>query len=159
MKKTWTRSSQAVDTRQTADAQGLLQRGWAFIRRTSGQSVTEFAVLLPIFILIVFATLEVGRVYVVQQHLNSAARLGARTGTIRNSSVAEVQAAMDTYLSSTEVGVNYTPTVTGVSANADFNTLVTVSLVHNLQLFTSLDIPGLPGVTVPLSSSVTMRHQ
>ncbi len=118
----------------------------------------EFAVILPIIALVVFATLELSRVYVVQQHLNSAASMGARTGSIRNSTVADVQTAMDTYFSSTEVGANYTPTITGVNETADFNSYVTVSVLHNLQLFTTL-VPGVSGVTVPLSSSVTMRHQ
>lgn len=131
---------------------------WQVMRSQRGQSVVEFAVILPIIALVVFATLELARVYVVQQHLNSAADMGARTGSIRNSTVADVQNAMDTYFSSTEVGANYTPTITGVSETADFNTYVTVAVLHNLQLFTTL-VPGFSGVTVPLSSSVTMRHQ
>ena len=124
-----------------------------------GQATVELALLLPFFAFLVFGTLEVGRMYIVQQHLNSAAYLGSQTGTIRNSTVANVRNALDTYFSSTEVGRNYSPTITGVSESADFNSIVTVSISYDLNLFSSLSIPGVSGITVPLSSSVTMRHQ
>jgi Flp pilus assembly protein TadG len=126
-------------------------------KRNSGQAIVEFAILLPIAALIVYATLEIARVYVVQRHLVTATSVGARTGTFRTSTVGDVQNAIGTYLSSTEVGTNYTANIVGVSLASTSNTMVTVSLITNLQLFTAFAIPGV--TTLPLTSSVTMRHQ
>jgi Flp pilus assembly protein TadG len=119
----------------------------------------EFCVFLPLLVLLVFATLELARAYVVQQHLQEAARVGARAGTVRNSTAADVQSAIQTYLSSTEVGSNFTLSVSGVDPSADFDTMVTVSVSYNLQLFTNVLITAVGGLTIPLSASVTMRHQ
>jgi hypothetical protein len=126
-------------------------------QKNAGQAIVEFAIILPIAALIVYATLEVARVYVVQRHMVTAAGVGARTGTFRTSTVADVQNAIGTYLSSTEVGNNYNANIVGVGLTSTSNTMVTVSLTTNLRLFTAFEIPGV--TTLPLTSSVTMRHQ
>lgn len=125
----------------------------------SGTTVLEFSILLPIFVMVVFAALEVGRVYEIQQHLNAGALLGTRTGTMRNSTVGDVNAALTTYFASTEVGANFTSNITGVSDVADVNTYVTVNVAHTVSLFTSLNNFGFANITVPLTGSATMRHQ
>ena len=125
----------------------------------SGTTVLEFSILLPIFVLVVFAAMEVGRVYSVQQHLNAGALLAARTGSIRNSTVGDVNAALTTYFASTEVGTDFTANITGVSNTADVNTYVTVNVAHTVSLFTSLNNFGFANVTVPLTGSATLRHQ
>ncbi len=43
-----------------------------------GQSMVEFALLLPIFLVFVFAIIEIGRAWAVKQALTIAAREGAR---------------------------------------------------------------------------------
>lgn len=43
-----------------------------------GQSMVEFAFLLPLFLLFVFAIIEIGRAWAVKQSLTIAAREGAR---------------------------------------------------------------------------------
>ena len=136
---------------------GTFSRLRSLIKRNHGQAIVEFAIMLPIAALIVYATLEVARVYVVQRHMVTAASIGARTGTLRTSDTADVQNAIATYLSSTEVGTNYAANIAGVGPTATSNTMVTVSLTTNLQLFTAFDIPGV--TVLPLTSTVTMRHQ
>lgn len=46
-------------------------------RRTRGQALTEFAFLLPVFLIILGATLDLGRVFYAQISLTNAAREGA----------------------------------------------------------------------------------
>lgn len=128
-------------------------------RGERGQAVVEFALLMPVLIVIVIATFELARVFIVQQHLVSAAEMGARTGTIRNNTVAEVESAIRTYLENTQVDTNFTTTISGVGADEDFNSTVVVTVNHTLTLFTTLVIPGFDGFTVPLEASITMRHQ
>lgn len=46
-------------------------------RRTRGQALAEFGILLPVFLLILAATLDLGRVFYAQISLTNAAREGA----------------------------------------------------------------------------------
>jgi len=54
--------------------------GASFLRRSrsSGQALTEFALVAPIFLLVLFSIIEFGRAMFVVQELNNAAREGAR---------------------------------------------------------------------------------
>ncbi|MFZ4794908.1 MAG: TadE/TadG family type IV pilus assembly protein [Blastocatellia bacterium] len=47
-------------------------------RREAGQSMVELALVLPLFLTMVFAIIEIGRAYAVKQALTIAAREGAR---------------------------------------------------------------------------------
>ncbi|MBK9313956.1 MAG: pilus assembly protein [Acidobacteria bacterium] len=78
-----------------------------------GQSMVEFAVLLPIFFALVFSIIEIGRAWAVKQALTIAAREGARVlvlpygaGLIYNSEDVVQQAAVtrvNSYLNSSGV--------------------------------------------------------
>jgi Flp pilus assembly protein TadG len=68
----------------------LMQRVWSVTdrrdphgdrRRTRGQSLVEFALILPIFLLL-FALLDFGRVIYAQQTITQDAREGARAGLV-----------------------------------------------------------------------------
>lgn len=128
-------------------------------RGERGQAIIEFALLLPLLVVLVVTTLELARVFIVRQHLVSAAEMGARTGTIRNNTVAEVEGAIKTYLANTQVSTNFTTTISGVGPDENFNSTVVVTVKHTLTLFTNVAIPGFDGFTVPLEASITMRHQ
>jgi len=55
-------------------------------RRTRGQSLAEFALVLPVFLLIVFAIIDLGRVIWATDDLANAAREGARYASVNGSS-------------------------------------------------------------------------
>ena len=131
---------------------------WSRIN-SKGQAAGELALILPVLIFIVFATFELARIYNIQQHLTSAAQMGARTGTIRNSTVASTESAIRTYLVETEVGTNYATVITGVGPNEDFNSTVNVQVKHTVKLFSKVAFPGFDGFQIPLKASITMRHQ
>jgi Flp pilus assembly protein TadG len=50
-------------------------------RRAHGQSIVEFALILPLFLVLVFGIVEFGRAYIVYVTVTNAAREGARLGT------------------------------------------------------------------------------
>ncbi len=71
-------------------------------RRERGQSMVEFALVLPLFLTIVFAVVEIGRAFATKQALTIAAREGARVlvlpygaGLTYNSESAVQTAALD----------------------------------------------------------------
>ena len=58
---------------------GSKKNGWLRVmRRERGQSMVEFALVLPLFLTIVFAVVEIGRAFATKQALTIAAREGAR---------------------------------------------------------------------------------
>src|SRR2546423_7214061 len=51
-----------------------------FIRFCSGQSMVEFAVLAPVFFLLLLGTIDLGRAVYTYNAISNAAREGARAG-------------------------------------------------------------------------------
>ncbi|HUP01723.1 MAG TPA: TadE/TadG family type IV pilus assembly protein [Gemmatimonadota bacterium] len=60
-------------------------------RRESGQSLLEFALILPVFLALVIGIFEFGRAWNIYQVLTNTAREGARLAVIPNSSEAQVR--------------------------------------------------------------------
>ena len=51
-------------------------------QRRAGQSLVEFALVLPIFLLLLFGLIDIGRYVYTANALNQAAREGARYGSV-----------------------------------------------------------------------------
>jgi Flp pilus assembly protein TadG len=62
-------------------------------RRTAGQSLVEFALLLPILALLLVGVFELGRAFHVLITLNNAGREAARFGTLHRLDLAGMRAA------------------------------------------------------------------
>ena len=76
------------------------------VRRTSqrrGVAAVEFAIVAPIFFMVVLVMIEFGRMLMVQQVLTSATREGARRAIVESATQTEVEALVQTYLSNTSV--------------------------------------------------------
>src|SRR6185312_10757110 len=56
-----------------------------------GQSMVEFALVLPIFLMLVFGTVDLGRAIFYQSLLNEAVRDGARYGLVSQDTAAVQQ--------------------------------------------------------------------
>ena len=54
---------------------------------TRGQALVEFALILPLFLLLVMAVWQFGRAWQVYQTLTDAAREGARTAVVANPNI------------------------------------------------------------------------
>lgn len=64
------------------------------IKRHRGQSVVEFALVIPILLLLVIGFLDLGRAMYTQSVLANAAREGARVAIIRTNSVGDIRKAV-----------------------------------------------------------------
>jgi Flp pilus assembly protein TadG len=101
--------------------------------RRRGTAAVEFALVAPLFVLLVFGMIEYGRMVMVQQLLVNAAREGARVGVLDGSTGTSVTTAVNNYLS--PAGIT-TATITVVpstpsSAAATAPVTVTVSVPFN----------------------------
>ena len=120
-----------------------------------GSTLTETAVVLPIFFLILFGFIEFGHVFMTIHSLNSAARKAARLGVSETATTADVTALANEVVSSAISGSSATILVkngdafdvTGVDASAiNYSTLpdIELSTAERRQLF-------IVRVTVPYS--------
>jgi Flp pilus assembly protein TadG len=62
--------------------------------------VVEFAIVAPLFFLLVFGMIEYGRMVMVQQVITNASREGARRAVLDGATPAAVKSKVNTYLES-----------------------------------------------------------
>lgn len=72
-------------------------------RHRLGSAVVEFALVCPLFLLLVFGIIEFGRMLMVQQVLTNATREGARRATVESATKTEVEQLVTNYLSNSSV--------------------------------------------------------
>lgn len=68
-----------------------------------GAATVEFALIAPVFLLLVFGIIEFGRMLMVQQVLTNATREGARRATVEGVTPAEVESIVRIYLANSSV--------------------------------------------------------
>ena len=101
-----------------------------------GAALVEFAILLPVFILLVMGTLELGWALYIQNTIVDASRLGARLATTDSSAtLASVSAEITDYLENSNVStigaeIDISP-ATFTSQARGTPIMVTVSITYN----------------------------
>jgi len=128
-------------------------------RRDRGQAVVEFALILPLFVLLVFAICEFGRVWMNQHVLTTASRAGARVGILPSSTAGDVQTTVDNHLSAAGLDPNSASVVmSNIGTGASSGDITSVSVSYDVGILTGSLIPALQG-TFTLNSATTMRHE
>ncbi len=72
-------------------------------RRRRGAAVVEFAIVVPLLLLMVLGIIEFGRMIMVQQILTNASREGARRAILEQSTADRVKTLVGEYLAGTTV--------------------------------------------------------
>jgi Flp pilus assembly protein TadG len=79
-----------------------IQKKVSYPRRESGASMVEFAIILPLFIVLIFGIIEFGLLFYNQGIITHAAREGARAGIVYDAnsriSVSEIEAEVNNYI-------------------------------------------------------------
>lgn len=111
--------------------------GWSGRRRRSaGQSMVEFALILPLFLLLVFGVLDFGRAVYADSTITNAAREGARFGIITPSPTSAVQAKVQQYAATLAIPASHvrvscvTADSTDDCANAQPGDQITVAVTY-----------------------------
>jgi Flp pilus assembly protein TadG len=134
------------------------QRGTVFKRRTneSGQAVVEFAVILPVLLMILFAILQFGIVFNNYIQVTAAAREGARKAAVsRSLGTAAAETAATTAAKAAAPGLKQTSITVTYPNSPTFaqGSDVTVQVTYPY----SISILGIIVKSGKLTSSTTMR--
>jgi Flp pilus assembly protein TadG len=81
-------------------------------RRPAGQALAEFALVLPVFLLIVLGLFDVGRLVMAYNGVANAARQGARLAVVDQNAVAIEARARETLISFAPTDVDVTAETT-----------------------------------------------
>jgi Flp pilus assembly protein TadG len=130
--------SRAVDSQRRAShaklpirSRGRLQRGQRFANRC-GAAAVEFAIVAPVFFLLVIGMIEIGRALMVQQVLINASRVGARQAVTAGATTSAVQNAVKDYATSVAVpSVSVSVTPDPAAAKSGDTMTVTTSVNYN----------------------------
>jgi Flp pilus assembly protein TadG len=134
----------------------------------AGAAAVEFAVVAPVLLLLVFGSIDFGRIIMVLDLLSHAARTGCRTGVLAGNGNNEINSAVSTALTSTGISGASNPAIdvlpqgsttwvspgdAGAAAKGDA-VRVTVSIKYTQV--TWLAFNWFMGPNATLSSSVVM---
>jgi Flp pilus assembly protein TadG len=128
-------------------------------QRERGQGMVEFVLVLPIFLLLVFAIVDFGMGFHAWLTVTNSAREGARLGAVRGTQAQIVQRVQDTSDSLDQSNM----TITVTNAQGTPGTSVVVDVDYDYTLITPLDnllglvSGGSVGPTITFSSSADMR--
>ena len=124
--------------------------------RQSGQALVEFAMVVPILVMLLMAIVECGRAYMVKQNLTAASRDGVRVAILPGSSESDVQNAVNSELASAGLDSGATITMQNVGLDGNSGDEVRVSVTYPFHVLSGTIIPGFSG-TINLSSTTVMR--
>jgi Flp pilus assembly protein TadG len=136
-----------------------LERDCRLYRRNRrATAAVEFAVVAPVFLLMVFGMIEYGRMVMVYQVLTNASREGARVAVLDGATTASVTSQVNSYLSSgTITGATVTVSPNPPS-NAEYGDPVTVTVSIPFSQVSWLPSPMYLGGKT-LTSATVMRRE
>ncbi len=121
-----------------------------------GQNAVEFALLLPVLMLVLFGILDLGRLFFAAITITNAARDGARYGIEHPADVGGIQARVQAEAAGTGIDLTDSAlaTITRVCPSGCVSgTPLRVEVTYNIHLI----LPGLFGYTeVPVASYAEM---
>lgn len=121
--------------------------------RCGGQALVEFALAIPLLIIIILGIIEFGRLWMTMNVLSSAAREGARIAAVTAPDVGRVENAVDSVLDAAGIS-GAAVTVSGPDSENE----VTVTVQIDYTVLTGSIVPGLSG-TMQLARSAVMHWE
>ena len=131
----------------------------SILKDKRGQNLVEFALVVPLLLLLVIGIAELGRAWMAKNILTGAAREGVRVLAVPDPPGGVSAATTRANQILTSAGITTaTLSMTGVPGPPAFGD-VTVTVNYDFPVVIAGFIPGLGNVTFPLSSTTTMRRE
>jgi len=128
---------------------------------SDGASAVEFALVLPLLLMLILGVVEFGTVFYRQAIIAWSSREGARTGIVAANpkpTAAQIQAAVRTVLNKAGLGTSpVTVTVSGAGGTFGTDLVVDVESPYRFQFLPAL-VPGMRS-SVTLRGRTVMRHE
>ncbi len=131
-------------------------------RNRQGAAAVEFALVAPLFFLMVFGMIEFGRAIMVQQVLTNASREGARVAVLDGSTATGVKSKVVTYLTSAGIPgatANDVQILPSEPATAAYGDPVTVTVQIPYSRVSWLPAPWFLGGNIQLRAGTVMRRE
>lgn len=127
-------------------------------RKRLGAAVVEFAIVAPLFFLLVFAMIEYGRMVMVSQLITNASREGARQAVLDGATNADVENAVNDFLETSSIQGADVDTIPSNVSTADNGDAITVSVSINFDQISWLPSPMYLGGQ-EIKASTVMRRE
>lgn len=125
------------------------------IANIRGNAVIEFALTLPILLLVVFGITEFGRMIMTTNVLNTASREGARYAAVNPvSDSTNVRARVIEVLTAARITASSITVTYNVAGNS-----VTVQATTNFQILSRSVLPAVLRGTIPLTGRTVFRFE
>lgn len=132
-------------------------------RRGKGQGLVEFALVVPIFLVLLFGMVEFGRAWMTKNIITGAAREAVRRYAVipyDNSVTGEAyQRAVNVLSSAGLDSTRWSISLTIANPPPGDNNVMQADVTYNFPVLIVGLIPGLPSNNIPLSTSTTMRKE
>ena len=127
-------------------------------KKRLGAAVVEFAVVAPLFFLLVLGMIEFGRMLMVQQILTNASREGARRAVLDKATTAEITTTVQNYLSNSGIEGATVTVSPNPPSSAGYGEPVVVTVSVPFSEVSWLPTPIFLGGRV-LTSTTAMRRE
>jgi Flp pilus assembly protein TadG len=127
----------------------------------AGAHTVEFAVVAPVFFLLILAFVEFGRGMMTSSMISNSARIGCRTGVLPGKANSDVTGAIDSFLQGQ--GINgYTTTIQVNGSTVDVSTAQsgdTINVQVTIPVANTSWLPGLSFLSGNFAGDFTMPHE
>jgi len=125
-------------------------------KREQGQALVEMALILPLFLLLLFGVIEMGRVGYAYIAVSNAVREGGRVATIGGTDL-EIKNSIEDSITSLD-SMSLTITINPLEADRQSGQEVNVNVTYPVQLVIPLISNVMPNPVV-VSASIVMRQE
>ena len=126
-------------------------------RHFRGQSLVEFALVVPIFLVLLFGMVEFGRAWMTKNILTGAAREAVRIYAVIPYDNVVAKSRADNVL--TSAGLDPGRWTISIYTDPADDTIMRTDVTYNFPVIIVGLIPGLPSNNIPLATSTTMRKE
>jgi Flp pilus assembly protein TadG len=126
-------------------------------RKQSGQATVEFALVLPLLVLLLFSIIQYGFIFSASITLRHAANATARSLALAGASTNNATAVAAQFIKPSLDTTKLAPAVVNMATISTVNDAITVQLTYNLPLIVSFAVPGSSGGKLALKSQGTYR--
>jgi Flp pilus assembly protein TadG len=127
----------------------------SILKDEKGQNIVEFALVVPMLLLLVFGIAEYGRAWMTRNIMTGAAREAVRIAVVPSGSISAAEARANQILSSAGIS----PANVNVNDDGTSFGTVTATVSYDFPVVVVGFIPGMDSSKITLTSTTTMRKE